>query len=119
MLLIVPPGEIFNLILVTVKVLFIVPVLRVSASLLSLVAAENKSLKVERKGIKNHTWLLCLPRKDAPALCPIREGCCAGLRAGSGSPRGRLVKPLPNSIAETIVVGGTTTSWYLRRLATT
>lgn len=50
-LLIVPCGEIFDLIFIIVKVLFIIPVPKVSLSLFSLGEAVTNSLMVEMKGV--------------------------------------------------------------------
>ena len=56
--------------------LFVIPVPRASVCLFSPVEAVTNSLKAEMKGTKNHTWLFQLPGKGAPALYPVREGCC-------------------------------------------
>lgn len=93
-----------------------------SVSLLGLAEAVTNSLKVEMKDIKNHTWLFQLPRKGAPALYPVREGCCKDLCAESGESvlKRQTSDTFPKQCSRNhLAVGGATTAWYLRPLTVT
>lgn len=92
--------------------------------LFSLVEAMANSLKVVMKGILNHLSFFCLPGKMSLTFffffSAVREGCCVDLWAESG--KSMLKKWTCKTLAKQssknhLAIGGATTGWYLRSLA--